>query len=123
MIQTKNAVIESAEIKIDGGCLSAYLYLKYENGNQSFGGWVLYLPESFNHHNLLSHAGHWIWRVMEIAEVNRWEQLEGKTVRVKAEHAKAHAIGHILRDDWFDPAVDFATGRDKMKQQGECNGK
>lgn len=112
-ITTKNAVIESASITNDDhGLLSAWLYLKYGAGGQGFGGYALYLPDSFSHHaNQPNFAGHFIWRVMEIAEVSRWEKLAGKTIRVRAEHNRVHAIGHIVKDDWFDPAKDFDAMR------------
>lgn len=109
-IEIKNAVIESVSIN-DGerGLLTAYLYLTYgKSGAQGFGGHALYLPKSYSHHKIdLGFAGHFIFRCMQIGGVSRWEDLNGKTIRVKAEHSKVHAIGHIVNDDWFEPAIDF----------------
>jgi hypothetical protein len=109
-IKTCNAVITSATITNDDhGLLSAWISLDYGGSGQSFGGYALYLPKSFRHHKVDSgYAGHFIWRVMEVADVSEWSKLKGKTVRVKREHSKVHAIGHIVKDDWFDPSVYFA---------------
>ena len=108
MIETKNAIIESAVITTaDHGFLDCWVNLDYGGEGQGFGGYVLYLPDSFSNHKLESVAGHFIFRVMEIAGVEKWHDLKGKTVRVKCEHNKVHAIGHIVKDDWFDPSEDF----------------
>lgn len=114
-IETRNAVIESAEITNDDhGLLSAWLTLDYGGAGQGFGGYSLYLPKSFTHHSPSgpNYAGHFIWRVMEVAGVSKWSQLKGKTIRVRCEHSKVHAIGHIVKDDWFDPSADFAAMKD-----------
>ncbi len=108
-IELKNAVIESAEINTgDRGFLDCWLTLDYGGSGQGFGGWTLYLPKHWTHHKIESPAGHFIFRVMEVAGVEKWSQLKGKTIRVKADHGRVHAIGHIIKDDWFDPSQDFA---------------
>ena len=109
MIETKNAIIESASLSTgDRGFLDCWLTLDYGGSGQGFGGYVLYLPKSYGHHELKSVAGHFIFRVMEVAGVDSWDKLKGRTIRVKSEHSKVHAIGHIVRDDWFNPSEDFA---------------
>lgn len=108
MVETKNAIIESAEITSgDRGRLSAWIYLKYIGIGQGFGGDALYLPKSFTNHKMQSAAGHFIYRCMEIADVTEWSKLKGKTIRVRCDLSKVHAIGHIVKDDWFNPYEDF----------------
>ena len=114
--EVRNAVIESVSLSdADRGLLSSYLHLSYgDSSGQGFGGYALYLPRSFDHHNMLSHAGHWVWRCMQVAGVTSWDMLPGKTIRVarlKADgyNATIRGIGHIVEDDWFFPAEDFKT--------------
>lgn len=112
VVEIRNAVITGATITNDDhGLLSAWVWLDYGGSGQGFGGFSLYLPKSFTHGGPKSpnYAGHFIWRVMEVAGVSEWGQLKGKTVRVKCEHSKVHALGHIVKDDWFDPYEDFAA--------------
>jgi len=109
MIELKNAIITDAIITNDDhGLLSAWIYLDYGGSGQGFGGYCLYLPKNFKHsNNQKNYAGHFIWRVMEIAGVSKWSDLSGKTIRVKCEHSKVHEIGNIIKDDWFNPYEDF----------------
>ncbi len=108
-IEVKNAVIESVKFDTERG-LSAWIVLDYGGCGQAFGGWLLYLPRRWAHHaNQVNYCGHWIYRVLEVAGVDDWSKLPGRTVRVKAEHSKVRAIGHIIKDDWFDPEIEFAA--------------
>lgn len=110
--EIRNAIIRGATINdADRGLLTAWLELDYGGTGQGFGGFALYLPKSYSNHTLLSHAGHFLWRCMEVAEVASWDKLAGKTIRVKLDPpgfgGKIVAIGHIVKDDWFNPTVDF----------------
>ena len=115
-IEEKNAVITGTSLTNDEhGTLSAWIYLDYGGSDQGFGGWVLYLPKSFKHHELVSFAGHFIFRVLEIAGVSEWEKLKGRTIRVRATHNGVVEIGHIIKDDWFCPEKDFQSKKEGNK--------
>jgi hypothetical protein len=106
-IEVRNAVITSARITTaDHGLLSAWLTLDYGGYGQEFGGHVLYLPKTFAHHGGPNYGGHFIFRVMEVAGVENWSDLPGKTIRVKAAFTKVEEIGHIVIEDWFNPTTD-----------------
>jgi hypothetical protein len=113
MKHIQNAKITHTDLTIaDHGLLSGWITLDYGGSGQGFGGHSLYLPRSFKHHvGQCNFAGHWIFRVMEIAGVEHWKDLEGKTIRV--EHDKDGiggmiiAIGHIIENKWFDPKAEF----------------
>lgn len=107
--EIKNAIIESVTIDMgDRGLLTAWLNLNYGGSGQGFGGFSLYLPKSYAHFTEKGDfAGHFLFRCMEIAGVESWDKMKGKTVRVKSQHSKIEAIGHIVKDDWFNPSEDF----------------
>lgn len=115
----RNALIESVTIDTgDRDLLTAWLQLDYGDGShQSFGGHCLYLPKSYKHHTEKGDfAGHFIYRCMQIAGVESWDKIKGKSIRVKYEvgpgfMSKIIAIGHVIKDDWFNPSEDF----EKMK--------
>ncbi len=112
--EIKNAIITSAVLDTgDRGLLTAWLNLDYGGSGQGFGGYALYLPKNYKHHtNKCNFAGHFIFRCIEIAGVESWDKLKGKTVRVKSSHRKVEAIGHIVKDDWFNPSDDFKKMED-----------
>ena len=44
-----------------------------------------------------------------------WAKLPGRSVRVRATWDKVHAIGHIVKDDWFDAASDFKVMQEALR--------
>lgn len=114
----KNAIIQSAQLDIgDRGFLQGWLMLDYGGTCQGFGGWMLCRPSNSNEFGLAgNYGGVWLTRVMEVAGVGEWSALVGKTIRAKSSHSKVHAIGHIVKDDWFAPAIDFARIEKEMAQ-------
>ena len=108
MSEIKNAIIKSTDLSIsDHGLLSGWIFLDFGGSGQGFGGYTLYLPKSFKLHKLESPAGHFIFRVLQVAGVGHWNDLPGKTVRVKGDRGSIEAIGHFVKDDWFNPSEDF----------------
>ena len=108
-IPPRNALITKAWFDIERGCVVGWLSLDYGGSGQGFGGHVLYLPDDWAHaKGQFNLAGHFIYRCLKVAGVDRWDQIEGKTIRARADYMGVHAIGHILKEDWFCPADDFA---------------
>lgn len=115
-LECKNAVIESAEITTaERGILECWISLDFGGAGQGFGGHALYLPKSFTHHQIMSLAGHHLFRVMEIAGVTKWSDLKGRTIRVKGSFDHIDSIGHIILDDWYCPSADFESAKKGAK--------
>ena len=106
----QNAIIDYANLMIeDHGTLSSFVGVKLEGGGQGFGGYALYLPPDYAHHELKSPAGHFFYRCMEIAGVTNWKDMKGKAIRIYGTWNRIEAIGHIINDDWFIPSLDFRS--------------
>jgi hypothetical protein len=113
-IKVVNAIIKYARIDDgDRGLVTSYIGLDYgDSGHQGFGGYALYLPDSFAHGGITkpNYAGHWIYKVIQVAGVSDWSKVVGKSIRVKREsglNGKVIGIGHITKDIWFIPSEDF----------------
>lgn len=106
--EKRNAVIEGAKLCIEnGGILTAWLTLDYGGAGQGFGGFALALSKDFLHQDPPREGvfcGQFLLRVLQIAGVEEWSALPGRTIRADAEDTKIHGIGHIVKNDWFYPA-------------------
>jgi hypothetical protein len=108
-LETKNAIITGTQLGYeDHGILTAFLQLDYGNSGQGFGGYQLDTYSKENEGRTASiGCGFFIQRVLEVVGVDRWEQLNGKHIRVISDWNKVQGIGHILKDEWFFPEKEF----------------
>ena len=104
-MEERNAVVNDATIEVERGMLSAWLHLDYGGSGQGFGGYCLFSPKSSK-----DCAGHFIYRCLEIVGVERFDQLTGKTIRVRINEGRISAIGHIVKDLWFCPTKELIKG-------------
>lgn len=110
-----SAIIESASIDTgDLGLLTAWLYLRFNGSEvQGFGGYALYLPKRSKNSTVNGDfAGHFIFRCLQISDVKSWDKITGRSIRLKHDQpgfgGKILSIGHIVKDEWFNPSDDFS---------------
>lgn len=83
---------KSASLEIQRGfILSGMITCDYGGSGQGFGGYSLYLGRVATHHEMLSCAGHWIYRCLEVAGVEKWIEMPGKTIRVRRENGRGES--------------------------------
>jgi len=110
VIETRNARIKKASLFIeDHGLWTSYLHLEWENSGQGFGGYRLHGEWMYQ----------WVKNVCATVGVSRWEDLEGKHVRIKADYGKVHAIGHIIEDRWLNWSEHAKALQAERKTQDE----
>lgn len=121
----KNAIIRSADIRIDRDIfLSVWLNLDYGGAGQHFGGYILGgLPDvkAGKHHEMPNLAADFIVQCMLMAGVEDFKNIVGKSIRVAIhENGDIAAIGHILKDEWYAPSLAIADLLQKHKDLVEA---
>lgn len=107
--KVENAIIESVSLNTREGYLTMIIGLKFAGGSyQQFGHYALYLPEHYDNHELKTIAGDFIFNCLKVADVNDFDKLAGKAIRVKRNSLSVKAIGHITEDFWFCPSEIYA---------------
>lgn len=122
----ENAKITSVSITMaDHGCLCYWIMLEGGGWGCGFGGYAIgngslgaknseFKAETGN--GLVA-----IMRIMNVVGVSKWEDLEGKFVRVAIPRdfweSSIHVIGNILDDKWFDQKKFFAECRNNNKEE------
>lgn len=101
MDRIKNAEIRNTFLGYEDHGIPTYLLqLTYGDGTQAFGMY-----------DLRGVGCRHIIRILDTVGVKSWEELPGSVLRVKTKPDKFHtgtisAIGHFLKDEWFDPEVE-----------------
>jgi hypothetical protein len=97
-IEIKNAIIENTFLGIEyHDIFTFYLDLDYGEETQRAGGYVLGNKYDFNRAGI-----EMIREILEIVNVNSWEKLKGRPIRVKASDERVYAIGNLLKDKWLN---------------------
>jgi len=99
--EIQNAVITHADLNIEQEFLTLSLCVSYGVGCQCIPTYVLHLPHDWSHYKKEGVAGEMILRLLEIAEVKKFSELEGRNIRVEGNDHGIIGIGHILNEDWF----------------------
>lgn len=93
-----NAKISATQLGELGRGFSSFIMLDMgDNGHQGFGGHAL--------HGEYAHK--WISRVLQVLEIEKWEDLKGVPCRVDGTRDGLDGIGHLLKDQWFYPGREW----------------
>lgn len=109
-IEIKNAVIKKVDIGIERGfVVGINVVLDYGDSSQQgfLGGYYLYTEKGWSDATCGDYTGHCIMRLCEVVGTLYINDIVGKSVRVKGTYNDIHAIGNIIKDNWFNPKQDF----------------
>jgi len=96
----------------DHGIFTASLILEGDGWQCAFGGAALDKPSKDRTREPFrvgcAYGCEYIRRLLEVLEVPSWEKLAGALVRVRSGGigGRIHAVGHIIKDRWFNPETD-----------------
>ena len=102
-VEIRNAKITSTFLGFNHGCLTFWLNLDYGGSGQSAGGYVLDTYDKGKGGRIGHACGSGIiGKILEIIEVESWEELPGIHIRVKATHGGVSEIANVLKDNWLN---------------------
>lgn len=84
-----------------GSIRNSWLHLEGDGWGQGFGGFVLGG----------AYTDAWVYGILETLECESWEKLAGQLIRVRRGPLWGDpiiAIGHPLKERWFNPKAVFA---------------
>lgn len=105
MTEIQNAKIDSTHLgPEDHGIMTAYVYVSGPSWGCGFGGYSLDSWDEIKGRRIgVGFGVDFITSVLRVVGVDRWEKLPGQHVRVDMSGGRITRIGHIIKDDWFNP--------------------
>lgn len=96
--EIRNGEIKSTMLGFeDHGFLTWMVHVTGDGWGQGFGGYMIDGPA----------MEATVRGLLKTFNVDTWEHLSGLYCRLDSEHTKAHRIGHLIEDRWFDPAAAY----------------
>jgi|SRR6185436_2271677 len=102
--EVKNAKIQGTSLGYeDHGIFTFNIQLDYGGSGQGTGGYCMdtFSPEKAKRIPTM-YGMALIMRILEVVGVDKWEDIPGKHIRVRATYCKVEAIGNLLKEDWLD---------------------
>lgn len=113
--QIENAKITKTKLGQEHGCLTADIIVEGDSWGCAFGGYCLdHWCAGVGEHTSTDGYGA-IIELMKTLEVESWEELKGKYVRVESESwgGRILKIGHLMKDKWFSFDEYFKEAKGK----------
>jgi hypothetical protein len=106
MSEVKTAIVKSTFLGVeDHGIFTAILQLDCSDGR----GYI------FGTHDLhfAKYGIAYLEGILNVFNIDSWEKLIGKPLRVEVNRNKVNAIGHFINNKWFNPEVELAGLEDE----------
>lgn len=111
ILKIENGVIKSTSIGYsERGGFCCTLTIKYAHSAQCMQIPFIYDSKKLFH----DFVGFTVSRILEVVGVERWDELIGKSVRIKSDEY-IREIGNFLVDDWFNPEKELKERVEKRK--------
>lgn len=105
--EMQNAIISGTMLgREDHGIFTYLIHFDFGGSGQGGGGYTLDEAKHDEDSKFLGRVGtafgmQQIIGLLDCLEVDSWEELKGKPVRVEADHGQIYRVGHYMKDRWF----------------------
>ena len=101
----ENVVIEGVMLGFeDHNIMTCMVHVKGNERNQGFGGYPLGKYDKLLERQVGTAYGmEWLMRLMNAIGAREFKEMKGMYVRIEADEYKIFQIGHIVKEQWFNP--------------------